>query len=454
MNPLQQWKQCKLYSDFLGIYVHRDTSSEELIASYLSESPTGQVRLMESILERNNMKRAIKRVIKNKGAPGVDGMTVRKIERYLKRHWSKIEQALLEGTYSPMPVKRKEIPKPGGVRLLGIPTVLDRVIQQAVAQVLNQIWDHTFSEYSFGFRPNRSQHDAIRQYREYVRSGKRFVVDIDLSKFFDRVNHDRLMSRLATRIKDKRVLLLIRSFLTAGVMLGGLVEASEEGTPQGGPLSPLLSNIVLDELDKELEKRGLCFVRYADDCVIFVGSKRAGSRVMESASRFIEKKLRLKVNLEKSAVDRPWNRKYLGFCVTNSRKNPKIRIHWRTIKRFKDRIREITARRRGRSISQVVGELKEFMSGWWNYFGITESFNRLRPLQHWVRRRLRAVIWKHWKNRRTRVGELLKRGVYRDQALTTGCARKGPWRMSKVKWVQIALPDLHFKSLGLVFPWI
>jgi len=210
MNPLQQWKQCKLYLDFSGTCVHRDTRSEEFIASYVSESPTGQVRLMESILERNNMMRAIKRVIKNKGAPGVDGMTVRKIKRYLKRHWSKIEQALLEGTYSPMPVKRKEIPKPGGIRLLGIPTVLDRVIQQAVAQVLNQIWDHTFSEYSFGFRPNRSQHDAIRQYREYVRSGKRFVVDIDLSKFFDRVNHDRLMSRLATRIKDKRVLLLIR----------------------------------------------------------------------------------------------------------------------------------------------------------------------------------------------------------------------------------------------------
>jgi len=239
MRSLQQQKQLELN---LGPVAEMPPSYrfEEFIASHLSESPTGQVRLMESILERNNMKRAIKRVIKNKGAPGVDGMTVRKIKRYLKRHWSKIEQALLEGTYSPMPVKRKEIPKPGGVRLLGIPTVLDRVIQQAVAQVLNQIWDHTFSEYSFGFRPNRSQHDAIRQYREYVRSGKRFVVDIDLSKFFDRVNHDRLMSRLATRIKDKRVLLLIRSFLTAGVMLGGLVEASEEGTPQGGPLSPLL----------------------------------------------------------------------------------------------------------------------------------------------------------------------------------------------------------------------
>ena len=454
MGLSQKRKQLRLYPEVLSTDVCRDTRSEELIASYVSESPTGQVRLMESILERNNMKRAIKRVIKNKGAPGVDGITVRKIERYLKRHWSKIEQALLEGTYSPMPVKRKEIPKPGGIRLLGIPTVLDRVIQQAVAQVLNQIWDYTFSEYSFGFRPNRSQHDAIRQYREYVRSGKRFVVDIDLSKFFDRVNHDRLMSRLATRIKDKRVLLLIRSFLTAGVMLGGLVEASEEGTPQGGPLSPLLSNIVLDELDKELEMRGLCFVRYADDCVIFVRSERAGRRVMESISRFIEKKLRLQVNQEKSAVGRPWERKYLGFCVTSSRSNPKIRIHWKTIKRFKDRVREITARRRGRSISQVIGELKQFMSGWWNYFGITESFNRLRPLQHWVRRRLRAVIWKHWKNRRTRVRELLKRGMARAYALTTGCARKGPWRMSKVKWVQIVLPDACFKSFGLVFPWI
>ena len=453
MRSLQQQKQLELN---LGPVAEMPPSHrfEEFIASHLSESPTGQVRLMESILERNNMKRAIKRVIKNKGAPGVDGMTVRKIKRYLKRHWSKIEQALLEGTYFPMPVKRKEIPKPGGVRLLGIPTVLDRVIQQAVAQVLNQIWDHTFSEYSFGFRPNRSQHDAIRQYREYVRSGKRFVVDIDISKFFDRVNHDRLMLRLATRIKDKRVLLLIRSFLTAGVMLGGLVEASEEGTPQGGPLSPLLSNIVLDELDKELEKRGLCFVRYADDCVIFVRSKRAGNRVMESVSRFIEKKLRLKINRQKSAVGRPWDRKYLGFCMTNSRKAPKIRIHWKTIKRFKERVRKITARRRGRSISQLIRELNTFTRGWWNYYGITESYNRLRPLAHWIRRRLRAVIWKHWKNRRTRVRELLKRGVTRNYAVTTGCARKGPWRMSKVKWVNIALPDAYFSSLYLLFPWI
>jgi RNA-directed DNA polymerase len=448
MNSLQQWKQCELYSQHPRQTASRDTSSEEFIALRLSESPTGQVRLMESICERNNMRGAIRRVIKNGGAPGVDGMTVRQIKRHLKRHWRKIEKALLDGTYRPMPVRQKEIDKPGGgVRLLGIPTVLDRVIQQAVAQVLTRIWDHTFSETSFGFRPKRSQHDAIGQYREYVGTGLRYVVDIDISKFFDRVNHDRLMARLATRIKDKRVLKLTRSFLTSGVMIGGLEQPTKEGTPQGGPLSPLLSNIVLDELDKELEKRVLRFVRYADDCVIFVKSKRAANRVMESISRFIEKKLRLKVNKEKSAISLPWKSKYLGFCVTNSSKNPKI-------KRFKERVREITARRRGRSLLQVIGELKVFMNGWWNYFGITESFNRLRPLAHWTRRRLRAVIWKHWKNRRTRVGELLKRGVSRDFAITTGCSRKGPWRMSKVKWVHIALPDAFFTSLGLVFPWI
>ncbi|MFC1886560.1 group II intron reverse transcriptase/maturase [Thermodesulfobacteriota bacterium] len=427
---------------------------EDFIASRISESPTDQVRLMETILERGNMKSAIKRVIKNKGAPGVDGMTVRRVKGYFRRHRTKIEEALLNGTYMPMPVRRKEIPKPGGVRLLGIPTVLDRVIQQAVSQVLTKIWDHTFSEDSFGFRPERSAHDAIRQYREYIKLGLRYVVDIDLSKFFDRVNHDRLLARLSVRVKDKRVLKLIRSFLTAGVMIGGIEEATEEGTPQGGPLSPLLSNIVLDDLDKELEKRGLCFVRYADDCVIFVKSKRAGIRVMESISRFIVKKLRLKVNEEKSAIGRPWDRKYLGFCMTNSRKDPKIRIHWKTIKRFKERVREITARRRGRSIVQVINELNRFMAGWWNYYGITESFNRLQPLPHWIRRRLRAVIWKHWKNRKTRVGELRKRGITRAFALTTGCARKGPWRMSKVKWVQIALPDAYFISLGLLFPWI
>lgn len=435
--------------------VVRDTSSEEFIALRLSESPTGQIRLMESILERNNMRKAIKRVIKNKGAPGVDGMTVRQIEKYLKRHWTKIQTALLYGTYIPMAVRQKEISKPeGGIRLLGIPTVLDRVIQQAVNQILTRIWDYTFSEMSYGFRPNLSQHDAIQQYKKYVELGFRYVVDIDLSKFFDRVNHDRLMACLSTRIKDKRVLKLIRGFLTSGVMIEGLEQPSKEGTPQGGPLSPLLSNIVLDELDKELEKRGLRFVRFADDCVIFVRSERAANRVMTSITKFIEKKMRLKVNRQKSAIRRPWECKYLGFCVTNSRTKPKIRIHWKSIKRFKERVREITSRRRGRSLSQVLGELMEFINGWWNYYGMTESFNRLSPLAHWIRRRLRAVIWKQWKNRRTRVRELLKRGIFRIQALTTGCARKGPWRMSAVKWVHIALPDKYFTSLGLVFPWI
>jgi group II intron reverse transcriptase/maturase len=453
MNSLRQPKQLKLN---LGPVADEPSSHsfEEFIASHLCESPTGQIRLMESICERSNMKRAVRRVVRNKGAPGVDGMTVRQVKRYLQRHWPKIKQALLDGTYDPMPVRRKQIPKPGGVRLLGIPAAVDRVIQQATAQVLAQIWDYTFSECSYGFRPGRSQADAIRKYREYVNAGLRYVIDIDLAKFFDRVNHDRLMSRLATRVKDKRVLKLVRRFLTSGVMIAGLEQPTREGTPQGGPLSPLLSNIVLDELDKQLEKRGLCFVRYADDSVIFVKSKRAASRVMESISRFIEKKLRLEVNRDKSAVGRPWDRKYLGLCMTNSRKNPKIRIHWRTIKRFRERVREITARRRGRSIKQVINELNVYMQGWWGYYRITESFNRLRPLQHWIRRRLRAVIWKQWKNRRTRVSQLMKRGVYRVHALTTGCSRKGPWRMSKVKWVNIALPDAYFSSLGLLFPWI
>jgi RNA-directed DNA polymerase len=280
------------------------------------------------------------------------------------------------------------------------------------------------------------------------------VVDLDLAKFFDRVPQDRLMSRLATRVKDKRVLGLIRRMLRSGVMIGGLVSPTLEGTPQGGPLSPLLSNIVLDELDKELEKRGLHFVRFADDCVIYVGSERAGKRVMESVSNFVTNKLKLQVNRQKSAVGRPWDRKYLGCCFTNSRTRPQLRLHWKTIKRFREKVRSITRRQRGRSLQQVVDELTKYMRGWWGYFSIAESRNRLRPLDHWVRRRLRALLWKQWKNRRTRVRELLKRGIWRSYALTTGCARKGAWRMSVVKWVVIALPNSYFHSLGLVFPWL
>lgn len=455
MSILQQLKQQKLNLIFDADPVRDDVSSEMFIASRLAENPTGKVRLLESILERKNMQHALKRVVQNKGAPGVDGMTVRQLKRYLKRHWSKIRQALLDGTYDPLPVRRKEIDKPdGGVRLLGIPAVLDRLIQQAVAQVLNALWDHTFSASSFGFRPERSQADALNQCREYLRQGYRYVVDIDLAKFFDKVPQDRLMSRLATRVEDKRVLKLIRRFLQSGVMIDGLVSPTLEGTPQGGPLSPLLSNIVLDELDKELEKRGLHFVRYADDCVIYVRSKRAGNRVMQSVTRFVTTKLRLEVNREKSAVGRPWDRKYLGCCFTNSRSHPQLRLHWKTVQRFRERVREITGRQRGRSLQQVIGELTVYMRGWWNYYSIIDSRNRLRPLDHWVRRRLRALLWKQWKNRRTRVRELLKRGISERFALTTGSARKGAWRMSRVKWVLIALPDSHFRKLGLVFPWL
>lgn len=454
MRAKQQWKQQELNLQ-LEPGIKPDRSSEAFIADSLSESPTGEIRLMESILERENMNRALKQVVANKGAPGVDGMKVGQLQGYLNRHGDQIRESLLNGSYEPMPARRKEIDKPdGGIRLLGIPTVLDRFIQQAIAQVLEKVWDHTFSDSSFGFRPKRSQHQAIEKCREHLSAGNRYTVDIDLSKFFDRVNHDRLMSRLATRIVDKRVLKLIRKYLESGVMIEGVHVTTEEGTPQGGPLSPLLSNVVLDELDKELEKRSLCFVRFADDCVIYVGSQRAAERVKESITKFITKRLRLKVNEEKSSVGRPWSSKYLGFSLTNSRKAPKIRIHWKTLQRLKEKIRELTRRSRGRSLRQVIEELNEYLRGWWGYFGIAESLSKLTGLDNWIRRRLRALVWKHWKNRRTRVRELQKRGINIETARTTGCARKGAWRMSQVKWVMIALPNQHFHSQGLRIPWI
>ena len=423
------------------------------IALRSTENPTEQGRLMEEILERENMFRALKRVRANKGAPGVDGMTVDQLPAYLKRHWPKIRRDLLDGRYQPLPVRRKEIPKPsGGVRLLGIPAALDRLIQQAVAQVLQQIWDPTFSDSSFGFRPGRSQHDALKQAKEHVVDGGRHIVDMDLAKFFDTVNHDRLMSRLATRVNDKRVLKLVRRFLTAGVMIGGLVSPTSEGTPQGGPLSPLLSNIVLDELDKELEKRGLRFVRYADDFVIYVRSKKAAERVMQSVTGFIEHRLRLEVNREKSVVSHPWWRPFLGFSFTSRRDNPKIRIHSKSIKRFKQRVRELTSRSCGLSVEQVIARLNAYTRGWWNYFRHAEVAAGFRSINYWIRRRIRAIIWKQWKNPRTRVRELKRLGISHLKALLTGCSRKGPWRLSKVKWVVIAMPNAYFDKLGLFLP--
>ncbi len=426
----------------------------EMTVAYLfTEHLAGGPRLMEMILERGNMFTAIKRVRSNKGAPGIDNMTVDQLPGYLRRHWLKIREDLLNGNYKPLPVKRKEISKPdGGVRLLGIPTVLDRLIQQAIAQVLQQIWDPTFSESSFGFRPGRSQRQAIRRAKSYLLSGYKHIVDMDLSKFFDRVNHDRLLSRLATKIEDKRVLKLIRRYLTAGIMIDGLVSPSLEGTPQGGPLSPLLSNIVLDELDKELEKRELNFVRYADDCVIYLKSSKAAVRVMSSITKFITNKLKLKVNEQKSAVSRPWLSKFLGFTFISMCGQTKIRIHKKTIKRFKERVREMTDRNCGKSMAQIVFKLNQYLRGWWNYYCLSETRKIFKSLNGWIIRRLRCVLWKQWKNPRTKIRNLLKRGISHKHAVFCGCARKKHWRMSRVKWVIVALPNKYFLDLGLYLP--
>jgi RNA-directed DNA polymerase len=426
---------------------------EMFVASRLAERLGGNGRLLERIVERRNMLGAMNRVMANKGAPGVDGMKANHLKGYLKRHWPKIRRDLLNGAYRPLPVRRKEIDKPdGGVRLLGIPTVLDRCIQQAIAQVLEQIWDPTFSEYSYGFRPGRSAHDAVLQAKCYLLDGYTHVIDMDLSKFFDRVNHDRLMSRLAAGIRDKRVLKLIRRYLTAGVMVEGLVSPGIEGTPQGGPLSPLLSNIVLDELDKELESRGHKFVRYADDFMIYCKSRKAAERVARSITKFVTVKLKLKVNETKSAVSRPWLRKFLGFTFISMCGQTKIRIHRKTLQRFKDRVRELTNRNRGRSLLQIIEELNRYLIGWWNYYRLTEARHVFKSLNGWIIRKLRCLVWKQWKNPRTRVRNLEKLGLSHKDAMKCGNARKKYWRMSKVKWVIFALPNRYFFERGLFLP--
>src|SRR5271165_4248711 len=371
--------------------------TESVVAKRGTESLAMGEQLMEEVCERENCKQALARVKANKGSAGMDGMTVQQLPEHLKQHWPVIREQLLSGTYKPQPVKRVEIPKPdGGVRKLGIPTVLDRFIQQAVMQVLQGRWDRTFSEHSYGFRPGRSAHQAVEQAQKYIAEGYRWVVDMDLEKFFDRVNHDRLMAKIAERVGDKRMLKLIRTFLTAGVMENGLVNPVDEGTPQGGPLSPLLSNIVLDEFDRELERRGLRFARYADDSNIYVRSRRAGERVMESLTRFLTTKLRLKVNEQKSAVARPWERKFLGFSFTMNRE-PKRRIAPKAVLRFKEKVRELTSRTRGVSTERMAKELTLYLRGWIGYFGKCETPSVLEDLERWFRRRLRSAIWKQWK---------------------------------------------------------
>jgi RNA-directed DNA polymerase len=404
---------------------------------------------MEEVCERENCKRALARVKVNKGSPGVDGMTVHDLPGYLKQHWPAIREQLLSGTYTPQPVRRVEIPKPdGGVRKLGIPTVLDRFIQQAVMQVLQSRWDRTFSPHSYGFRPGRSAHQAVQQAQRYIGEGYRFVVDLDLEKFFDRVNHDRLMAKIAERISDKRLLKLIRSFLEAGVMEDGLVSPVDEGTPQGGPLSPLLSNIVLDEFDRELERRKLRFARYADDSNIYVRSRRAGERVMKSVMRFIATKLQLKVNEQKSAVAEPWERKFLGFSFTRG-KTAKRRIAPKAVIRFKERVRELTRRTRGVSRERMAVELARYLRGWIGYFGNCETPSVLHSLEEWTRRRMRSAIWKQWKRGTTRFAELQKRGVGKDLAAKAAGSAHGPWPLANSPALAIALPNAYLASLGI-----
>jgi group II intron reverse transcriptase/maturase len=405
--------------------------------------------LMELILSRENLIEALKRVEKNKGSHGIDGMSVKSLRRHLYENWDTLCDSLRKGTYQPNPVRRVEIPKPnGGVRLLGIPTVTDRFIQQAIAQVLTPLFDPTFSEHSYGFRPNRRGHDAVRKARGYISEGYRWVIDMDLEKFFDKVNHDKLMGILASRIQDRLVLKLIRKYLQAGIMINGVVYDAEEGTPQGGPLSPLLSNILLDKLDKELERRGHKFVRYADDCNIYMKSKKAGERVMNSITCFIEQKLKLKVNRGKSAVDRPWKRKFLGFSFTFNKK-PKVRIANESIKRLKAKIRELTSRSKSIPMEVRIEKLNQYLTGWCGYFALADTPSKFKEFDEWIRRRLRMIEWKQWKNPRTRVRKLKSLGVPDQKAYEWGNSRKKYWRIASSPILHKTLDNSYWSHRGL-----
>lgn len=406
--------------------------------------------LIEMMLERGNLLKALQAVESNQGAAGVDGMGVGQLRGYLREHWDRIREQILNGSYEPRPVRRVDIPKAGGgTRMLGIPTVLDRLIQQAMHQILSPLWEREFSAHSYGFRPGRSAAAAIKAVQGHVRSGKRWVVDLDLEKFFDRVNHDVLMARVGRRIKDQRVLGLIRRYLKSGIMLGGVMEQRTEGTPQGGPLSPLLSNILLDDLDKELEKRGHPFCRYADDCNIYVGSQRAGQRVMASLIGFLRERLKLTVNLKKSAVDRPWKRKFLGFSLT-AHKESRIRVAPQAVERFKEKLRERFRMGRGRNLGKFIASLAPILRGWANYYSMAETRGVFADLDQWIRRKLRCLEWRKWKRPRTRMQRLIARGLERGVARVSAFNGHGPWWNAGASHLNAALPTAYFRQLGLV----
>jgi len=419
----------------------------------LEENPSEgrEETLMERVVERSNLLEALKRVEQNKGAPGVDGMSVGELRNYLKLNWETLKRELLQGTYKPQPVRRVEIPKPdgGGIRLLGVPTVVDRYIEQAMNQVLMPIFDPEFSERSYGFRPGRNAHQAAKQAQKYIQEGYQYVVDIDLEKFFDRVNHDMLMSRVARKVRDKRVLKLIRAYLNAGVMLNGVCVTSDEGVPQGGPLSPLLSNIMLDDLDKELEKRGHKFCRYADDCNIYVKTERAGERVMLSITDFLKKRLKLKVNREKSAVDRVHRRKFLGLSFTNERK-ARIRLAWKSIERFKDRIRALTKRRTSIELDLRILRLNVYIRGWMGYFKEAETPSVFKEISQWLYHRMRQCVLAQWKRPATRLRKLVGLGLERGYAAQLAYSRKGTWRLSLTPQLHKVLNRKFWRTQGLI----
>jgi len=407
------------------------------------------VRTWEAVFERENMQTALKRVESNKGAAGIDGMSVKDLRGYLKMHWLEVREALESGKYQPSPVRRVEIPKPdGGVRQLGIPTVLDRLIQQAIAQVLTPMFEEVFSPHSYGFRPGRSAHQAVQKSQEYIREGYDWVVDIDLEKFFDRVNHDMLMARVVRVVKDKRVLRLIRAYLNSGVMVSGVVMETEEGTPQGGPLSPLLSNIMLNDLDRELEGRGHKFVRYADDCNIYVKTQRAGERVLKGVKQYLEKKLKLKVNPKKSKVERATRAKFLGFSFLKRKGEVIIRLANRTKERFAEKMRHLTKRTRSGKMEDIVSEINRYTRGWTAYFRLATTPSVYKELDEWIRRRLRQMQWKRWKRGTTRYRELVRLGVPKERA-ALGAGGTSPWRMSRTPVIHEALSNAYWRNTGL-----
>lgn len=411
------------------------------------------IATIESVVGDKNMKEATSAVIRNKGAPGIDGISTKEIQEVMQKEWPQIKQKILDGKYSPSPVRRVEIPKPDrkGVRQLGIPTVMDRIIQQAIHQELVPVFEPIFSQNSYGFRPNRSAHQAVLQAQKYVQEGCEWVVDIDLEKFFDRVNHDMLMARVARQVKDKKILHLIRKYLQSGVMEDGLVKATNEGTPQGGPLSPLLSNIMLDDFDKELEKRGLRYARYADDCNIYVKTEKAGQRVMEATTRYLTKSLKLKVNQQKSAVDKPWNRQFLGFTFTQGKEPNRIAVHESRIKRFKDKVKGITKKMRGTKLTDSIRkELMPTTRGWANYFGLAEERGIFENLDGWIRRRIRDILWRQWKKPRTRYKRLIALGIKEHTAQKSAYSSKGPWRMARTQCMHKAVTNGAVETMGYI----